>query len=558
MNKNEKNIINNESVETANANASTTVSKKSKKSNIFDFYKKPGFRYSMLASVLSIVFIVVIVGLNICASMLDERFNAMQLDMTTTKDYSISDQNIEYINKLDKEVSITVAATEDFYSNGSYASYVSSYYYYEDASYGKYYYQTVQLLKKYPKVNNKISVKFVDPDTPEFVEIANKYQELKNETNIGKVIVECSFTNSKGEKQSRYKILDVDDLYVTETSEDAYTQIITASKVETAVTSALFYVSTEQQDKAVVLTSNGCEEVASLNELLKNNNYDIEEADSILSEKIDSDTNVLIIAMPTTDFTDKEIKVLDNYLQGSKEYGKNLVYIASNNQPSLPNLERLLIEWGIEFDEGTVYETNTSFAFPDQYMTYLRLNAPGATGMYLSDGKDASETHASYTMSAFSMRPMRMLFEEDSNYFTEQYIVTSEDATVMPADADSSWKPADKYDTNQYCAVARSIYSANVTVNDKNEVRTSNIIALASPYLFGMSEVNDDVILKLVNDCVGRTEEDSYFVTSKYIDSNSFEVSENSAAIIKYVCMFIVPIIIVVIGVLVVIRRKRK
>ena len=129
MNKNEKNIINNESVETANANATTTVSKKSKKSNIFDFYKKPGFRYSMLASVLSIVFIVVIVGLNICASMLDERFNAMQLDMTTTKDYSISDQNIEYINRLDKEVSITVAATEDFYSNGSYASYVSSYYY---------------------------------------------------------------------------------------------------------------------------------------------------------------------------------------------------------------------------------------------------------------------------------------------------------------------------------------------------------------------------------------------------------------------------------------------
>ena len=72
--------------------------------------------------------------------------------MTASSDYTISKENKEYIKKIDKPVTIILTCSEDYYL-GSYVSYISQYY--TDNSGGKYFNQTVELLKNYKKSKQK-------------------------------------------------------------------------------------------------------------------------------------------------------------------------------------------------------------------------------------------------------------------------------------------------------------------------------------------------------------------------------------------------------------------
>lgn len=534
--------------------------KKTKKQKGIPFYKKPGFRYSMLASVLSIVFIVVIVAVNILASMLDSRISSLQLDMTSTRDYSISNENAEYIKKIDKDITVTVAATEDYYIS-SYNSFLANNYYINDSTGGKYFNQTIQLLKKYPKINNKIKVQFIDPTTPAFDDYSKNYSGLYT---YGSFIVECSFVNSEGKNQSRHKILQAEDLYQTdsESSSSSYygqSSNITGSKVEQALTSALYYVSSEQQDKAAVLTGYGCDSADNLQTLLKDNNYDIEEIDSLTTSNIPDDVKLLIIAAPTSDFTPSEIKKLDDYMQGSEKLGKNIIYVASSFQHALTNLDSFLNEWGIKFSEGTVYETNSKYR-----------SADSGTFMILQDGgTDYTSDNSNGNYICKDMRPISMSFEKSSDgayytstsYYVYPIVKTFESTTVMPRGAKDSWTPESDAVTQEYTAMALSIYAGGANENDK--VMQSCILTLASldfynsQYSSYYGNANQSTLLSVVNNMVGR-QEDTYSVTTKVINTSTFTVSEIQANIIKYAVEIVVPVVTLVVCVIVVIRRKRK
>lgn len=521
-------------------------SKKAKKDKV-RFYKKPGFRYSMLATVLSIVFIVVIVVVNVFASMLDNRVNALQLDMTLTQDYTISSENVDYIKKLDKDITVTVAATEDFYT-GSYGAYLEQYYYYSDSSNGKLFYQTAQLMKKYPKINSRIKLQFIDPQTPAFDEFNTKY---RGEYEMGSIIVECSFTNSKGNAQSRYKILGVDDVYNIETGANQSEYVVSSSKIESALTSALYYVSSEQQDKAVILTGYGCDEATDLVNLLKQNNYDISEISSLITEDIPSDVKTLIIAAPTSDLTPNEVKKIDSFLLGYEEYGRTLIYVASNSQHKLTNLEGMIKEWGISFEEGSVYETDENSA-----------SSSDNKFMLLNDGgTDYTKNLRSVQFLCKDMRPMTVDFEQKSSYYTYNIVKSNDTTTVMPSGSKDSWKPDSTSSKKSYSSLALSIYTGG-TDEEKN-VLSSSVIAVSSldfyneQYTTDYSFSNQPVLLDIVNSSAGRIE-DSYTFTEKVANSSSFAVTESQSEIIKYICCYVIPVIVIVVAVLVVIRRKRK
>ena len=112
--------------------------KKTKVNNTTPFYKKPGFKYSTMSTVMIAVFIVCIVLVNILATALSQRIAALNIDFTSSKSYTITEENKEYIKAVDKDIVITVAGTEEFYTGGEYLEYMASYYYYSDETGGKY------------------------------------------------------------------------------------------------------------------------------------------------------------------------------------------------------------------------------------------------------------------------------------------------------------------------------------------------------------------------------------------------------------------------------------
>ena len=50
------------------------------------------------------------------------------------------------------------------------------------------------------------------------------------------------------------------------------------------------------------------------------------------------------------------------FLENGGKHGKNLLYFGSSSQLSTPNLDELLLDWGIKMDYGTVFETDENYA----------------------------------------------------------------------------------------------------------------------------------------------------------------------------------------------------
>lgn len=543
----------NTAVEAAEAGVKAHSPKKPKKQKSgVRFYKKPGFRYSMLATVLSIVFIAVIVAVNILASMLDSRINALQLDMTLSKDYSLSADNIEYIKKIDKDVTVTVAATENYYMGGSYSNFLYSNYYYSDTSGGKYFNQTIQLLKKYPKVNSKIKVQFIDPTTPAFNDFNEKYA---NQYTYGSIIVESEFVNSNGAKQSRYKILQVEDIYATSTdSSSSYGDTyINGSQLESALTTALFYVISEQQNTAAIVTGYNCDSADAVQSLLKQNNYDIIEIDSLTASDIPSNVDLLVFATPQTDLMPSEILKLDAFMKNDGNYRKNILYVASNTQTTLPNFESFLGEWGIQIGSGTVYETDEKYR-----------STVSNTWMYLKDGgTNYLADFSGMQYIARDMRPITLKFEqkgeEPGSYYTYNLVKTMDSTTIMPSGEKDDWTPANNATKQAYSAMAMSVFAVDRDENGRDI--SSTILVLASEDFYSdnyaSSCANQDALTSIINTMVGRTEQ-AYTVDNKTITSHTFTPTEIQSNIIKYVCVGVIPVGLLIVGIVIVIRRKRK
>lgn len=124
---------------------------KGKKPSVFRGNK---FKRGGMATVLTVVFIAVVVVLNLLVSVLSERFPSMNIDLTAQKMNTLSDQAVDIAKGVQQDTDIYLIGTEDAYKNDAIYS-----------SYGLKYSQVMNLSKRLEEVNQKIHVQFIDPDT---------------------------------------------------------------------------------------------------------------------------------------------------------------------------------------------------------------------------------------------------------------------------------------------------------------------------------------------------------------------------------------------------------
>lgn len=529
---------------------------KKTKSNKVPFYKKNKFKFSTVSSVIIVVFMICLVMVNVLATFLSERFTAFSIDMTSSSDYTISDNNIEYIKKIDKPVTILVTCTEDYYLS-DYLNYMSQYY--SDSSGGKYYKQTIQLLKNYHKINPLIEIKFVDATTPDFNEYKDRYSG--SDLNIGDIIVDYTYDDN-GIEKTKYKVLAFEDLYVIEENSDysSYTSssygTLNGSSVETSVTSALYYVTKQQNDKIAVITGYGSVDLSSYLESLEVNGYDYTEISDLSIDTIPEDATMLMIAAPTLDFSQQDIKKIDEFLLGKAgdkdfEYNKSLIYFASNSQTDTPNLDGLLEDWGITFSDGTVYETDANNHASSSNTVILLSDAE-------SEFSEGMNSKLSYITD--NLRPMKIKFESSGKINTYEVLKSSDTCVVKPNKSSDNW---DENAQNQssYSSIVLSRYVTEDT--QKNDARFSNVLAVASAdfvsdtYTDASYLGNNDLMLSLINACAGRVTE-TYKIDNKSIDYSSFTPTEVQANTIFIICAAVIPVLTVALGIALFIIRKRR
>ena len=516
--------------------------KKPKKLKNQALLRKGGFSVAITAAVLAGIII-----LNVLVGALSKRF-VLEFDMSAEKENSMSEENIDYLKNLDAEVQITVCATPEDYEGG-YMSYYAQNLYGVTSDATDYYKQTIKLLDKYPAYNDKISLRYIDTQDSKFTEISSKYSNEK--LSYGDIIVSCTKNGSE-----RYKIVGFSDVY--NLSEDstyaAYgytTSTVGGNNVETAVTSAIAYVTSNKTKKAALITGHSKNDYTSdYQTLLKENNYEITVISDSMIGSISDEYDAVIIAAPTADFLGAELDALSEFLENDGKLGKGLIFFADAAAPYLPNLSDFLEQWGIAVGEGILFETNSQNYMPDDPMTM---------GTYPTSSDSDITSGMNLCITGYNV-PITAAFESEGNITVTSLMSTPESVVAAPVGTAASWTGADDYTKQSYSSVIQAEMSDYD--DDNNEISSyvlafSSIEFIQSEYNEQPSVANKNITLAAAERAVGEENTGISFI-SKTITNESYSdsVTDSSAGIIRILFMFILPIACIALGIYIFIRRK--
>lgn len=522
-------------------------------------------RYGSYTAVVAVVAVVLLIGVNILATLLSDRL-PIDIDLTAEKENTVSEENLEIIKDVKNDVTVTVCASQDGYVGEYMAYFAENLYQAEDSTVGcKYYQQTINLVKEYAKYNTKIKVKFIDVQDPAFSEIAANHPN--HSFVYGDILVESPAFNEDGTprlnevgvQMVNSTFIQYDDIYSLSdpTGYAAYgysNYTVAGNAIETQLTSAIYSVtSTETVNMGVVTGHGDISAFDTFGGKLSMNNYEFIEVDENIITKIDKEIDVLTIIAPTADFTGEEIAVIEKFLDNDGKKGKGLMFFASAYSPDLPNLYAFLQEWGVKIDSSKVmFETD------EQNF----LNAPSQIGLITTESKVVEDVAKNnYFYLAGDNVYMKPAFEESGKRTTEEIVKTSETVVAVPKGSQSDIDTS-KFEKEQTSAAI--ITTETVEDQDYNAL-CSYVACFASEDFVSANWAentrvgNMDVSITVANYLAGRDADVVYF-SPKTITNESFadKISQAKVNIVKIIVLVVVPLAVIATAVVVIIKRRRK
>lgn len=515
------------------------------------------FKRGTVATLLTVVFIVAIVLVNILVTALCQRF-PISLDLTSDKVNTMSSENIDFIKTVDKEVDMYVLLTEEQYVGGYMSYYAQNLYGVasDDPNASKYYSQTVEFLKDYGNYNDKINVQFIDPSDPSNNDLMTEYSTFT--VGYGDVLLRCKTVDSQGKEVVRKEVVNYTDIY---SLEDTYGMAqyygtgyyISGNNVEAKVSSALNKVTADSTPVFLVLDKySDINYLSQLETVLTNNNYEIEHLKGFVEELSPEKYAGIILCAPTGDLTIAELEVIDNFLYNDLKREKSFFFYANHDTIKYPNLCEFLSEWGITFDSGTLYSTSKNYYYQQNTQMFL-----ASLENEFTEPTDAK----GLTYVSNNIIPMNKRFDKADKRISQVILQTSKNTIVKPIDAGVNWAPSEDAKGSAYPA-AIVTYEESVYNNEK--LSTSHVVAFASADFISNSLVNNNSVgnlnytVDIFNKVTGQ--DDTYTFVAKTITNESYQdqISETSVLAIRIIFMAVVPIILVIVGVIVWIRRKNR
>ncbi len=410
-----------------------------------------------------------------------------------------------------------------------------------------------KFLKNLAKTSENISYKFLD------VTVQRSLIEKLTETSPDDV--QDNTLVVKGEKYSSKKIISPETLYTYETfrinadsreyekyGEFSYREFVSVYSSlsdefeggyayyenkfsgENTLISAIDYVTTdpEKLPKIYFTVMHGEDSVSeSLAELLSLSNLDAQPL--TFDKEIPEDAAVIIINAPTSDFTEAEAKMLENYL---KNGGKLFVMTAPSNVASLKNLTKVLESYGLTYEDKELREGNSAYHYPG-YPHYLLPSADMLAQLYGVSNRYIvmSSPHAIKFSSA------------DTNITAQKLLVTTKSAYY------------EKNDNGEKCEEAQYTIAMSVSKKDGGE-----IFWFGSPYMLteeddtltgGGNYAHFTAILSSICDI------HTFDFASKLTDTDVITISSGQANFWAVTVIGIIPVSVFIFGAVRVGKRRK-
>ncbi len=518
---------------------------KPKKLRNKSLFKKGGYAVAITAIV-----IVATIVLNILVGALSERFH-LTFDLNPQKQNSVSVENLEYIKGVSEKVTISLLSTEDDYA--SYMNYYGQNLFMAQDATGEYYNQTLRLLHQYEDYNDNITLKFIDPQEPEFAEVQSKYSS--EDFVYGDILVETTIKGENGTDIERFKILSYSDIYnlKDESGMAAYGYgyyTVSGSNLETVLTSAIASVtSTETKTIAYLKSISSDSAFAALRSVLELNNYIIVEVNDEFVTKLPEDIDGVMLVAPKRDLTGSELDVINDYLKNDGKLGGSLMYFASIASPSMPNFNEFLLEWGIKQNSDVLFETNKNYLLDETKPTTLAV-LPAVNTVFGAN---------KYFISSNNV-PLEIAETVNDLCKVTALANTSDGVAIAPVSAEATWSGAEKAEKKSFPAILMS-----ETQNFVDSVQMKSYVFAFSSYdLISENWLNEDSLNNLdaavgvAAKATGMADTSIVFMTKTIENDDTYTPNAQVTAVLYVVLLAVMPLAIIAVCVVVFIRRKNK
>ena len=287
---------------------------------------KKNFSLSAYSSTVIAGSIAVAVILNLIVAELPSRYTVF--DLTANRLYSLTDDTKELVSNIGEDVTIYVLANENQADS-----------------------TLANTLDSYEGLSSHIKVTYVDPAVnPKFY---TKYTDGSISSNS--VIVESS---------RRSRVVDYNDLYVSEYDYSTYSQNVTGYDAEGQITSAISYVLSENMPKIYMVTGHGELELDStFTDAIQKANIDTETINLMDYDAVPEDAEAVFVNAPTEDLSSDDAEKLLTYLNNGGDIFINTTYTGKD----MPNFDKLLDFYGVQVSKGLIIETAQNSYYQDPF-----------------------------------------------------------------------------------------------------------------------------------------------------------------------------------------------
>ena len=459
------------------------------------------------------LFLVVLVLVNVVFSMAVKRLPS--LDLSEEGIYQLSADSEDLLERVELPVEIIVCYDENDLRSTEYGL------------------QMDELLKGYERKNANISVRFAD--ILKEPELSSEYADYG--VSEGSVILHSSL---------RTKVIGLNDCVQREASSSGYGYTY-SSHAEQALTSGILYVTEDETVQVTVLTGHSEIGCADMVQYLSDNNYEIKEQ-NISTEEIDAQSQMVFLFAPTSDYTAEELKKLDKYLDNSGNFDRTLVYVASHNQPVLPNLESFLDEWGIHVGSSLIVETDTTNAYDSQGFMFGASFTEDA-GTYLAEVKNPALPFLGYYC-----RPLQLKFQEQDNRTASILVESSDTCMLYPLGEEGGKMEEDPGVQGIVALGSRIKYIGSEEHNSRVAVFASTAM-FSSSSTVGSSFNNQDFTVELLNSLSGK--QGGISIPDVSFETEKLNVTQSQFNTMSLWIGILLPLAVFAAGIVIWIRRRR-
>lgn len=449
------------------------------------------------------------------------------LDFTAKKLYSLSDATKERIKNLEEDITVQLINMEDYVYYDYYGNVLVN---------GEY---VIEYANKYPIASKKVTIEEIN-DLESRVDLQTKY----NITTQNAIIVV-----KKGEEE---KVITADELFTVDYTTGEY-----IDKTEEAITNAIVELTIAEKPRIYVLEGkayNDPEQSLGIiaNRLIDESN-EVELLDIITKGSIPEDCDCLIITTLKQDLSDLERDKILEYINNG---GKLLVLSSQNTiETDTPNFDQVLAQYGVSINYGVILEQDNSKTLYD------------TPNMILAEASSTFMNKLGMSLRLFLANAGKIEFAEATKLeelgVTYETIAATSEKSFVRTDLSKSSKTRVDGDSEEgSCIVGAHVTkkisdeksSQLIIYSDETFASTSQLVlgyqAIYAVYMYN----NEDVVLNSVAHLVER---DDTIVIRKTDEVQSYSVTDQEDVIIKTI-IFVIPVIIIVIGIGVWIYRRRK